>query len=130
MTTKHIIHSSLTTPDGTILTSRHRHDYVTHKDANGKTYMLDGGHSYIRCSIHTDQVLNTLYEGDPHKLVRERIEWGTYGPNGDQPRHYVTLANMDTGHIEAVLGLLQPDHPYRRYYLTELTLRNNPKEDL
>ena len=31
------------TPDGTILESKHRHDYVTHLDANGNEYMLDGG---------------------------------------------------------------------------------------
>ena len=26
-----------------IIRSRHRHDYVTHTDANGKEYMVDGG---------------------------------------------------------------------------------------
>ena len=36
------------TPDGTILHSKHRHDYVTHTDANGETYMVDGGFEYRR----------------------------------------------------------------------------------
>ena len=31
-----ILNSRLRTPDGTILESGHRHDYVTHIDANGK----------------------------------------------------------------------------------------------
>ena len=31
-----ILNSRLRTPDGTILESEHRHDYVTHTDANGK----------------------------------------------------------------------------------------------
>ena len=31
-----ILNSRLRTPDGTILESIHRHDYVTHTDANGK----------------------------------------------------------------------------------------------
>ncbi len=38
-----LIRSCLETPDGTILQSRSRHDYRQHLDANGKTYMLDGG---------------------------------------------------------------------------------------
>ena len=38
-----ILSNRLKTPDGTILESLHRHDYVTHTDANGKEYMLDGG---------------------------------------------------------------------------------------
>ena len=40
---RELVYNAIQTPDGTILRSRHRHDYVTHKDANGKTYMLDGG---------------------------------------------------------------------------------------
>lgn len=36
-----IISSRLQTPDGTVLHSKHRHDYVTHTDANGKEYMLE-----------------------------------------------------------------------------------------
>ena len=31
-----ILNSRMRTPDGTILESKHRHDYVTHTDANGK----------------------------------------------------------------------------------------------
>ena len=38
-----ILSNKMRTPDGTILESKHRHDYVTHTDANGKEYMLDSG---------------------------------------------------------------------------------------
>ena len=38
-----LVRNAMRTPDGTIIRSRHRHDYVTHKDANGSEYMLDGG---------------------------------------------------------------------------------------
>ena len=39
------------------------------------------------------------------------LKWGTYGINGDQPLKYVTIAEMDTAHIEAVLKLnVNPVH--------------------
>ena len=50
------------TPDGTILESKHRHDYVTHLDANGKEYMLDGGLAYVRSSAYGDEEMLTVYD--------------------------------------------------------------------
>jgi hypothetical protein len=43
-----IVANRIRTPDGTILESKHRHDYVTYTDANGKQYMVDGG--LVKCS--------------------------------------------------------------------------------
>ena len=43
-----IVANRIRTPDGTILESMHRHDYVTYTDANGKEYMVDGGLDYLR----------------------------------------------------------------------------------
>ena len=61
-----ILNSRMRTPDGTILESKHRHDYVTHTDANGKEYMLDGGLDYVRCSANGDEELaNYLYRLPP-----------------------------------------------------------------
>jgi len=100
---RELVYNAIQTPDGTILRSRHRHDYVTHKDANGKTYMLDGGLDYIRCSAHKDQNSLSVFSDDPHEVQREHIDWGTYGIKGDQPLSYVTIAEMHTDHIKAVL---------------------------
>ena len=121
-----IIHSQLTTPDGTILISRHHHDYVSHTDSNGSYYFLDGGNNYIRCSGNATNLLTTLTTDDPHLLVRDYLQWGTYGVDGNQPRTYVTLANMETGHIQAVIPLLPADHSYLPYYQAELAYRNVP----
>jgi len=38
-----LIANALRTPDGTVLESKSRHDYKEYIDANGKTYMIDGG---------------------------------------------------------------------------------------
>lgn len=101
--TMNLIYNALRTPDGTVLTSRHRHDYVTHIDKNGKEYMIDGGLDYVRSSANGDEEYLTVTIGADHSVCREACEWGTYGINGDQPLSYIKLCDMDTAHIEAVL---------------------------
>jgi hypothetical protein len=102
-----LVRNAIQTPDGTILVSRNRHDYQSHTDANGKTYVVDGGLDYIRASVHEDQISLAVYDTDEFWLVRESVEWGTYGKDGDQPLSYVKLSDMDTAHIEAVLETQQ-----------------------
>lgn len=99
-----IIRNRIRTPDGTILESRHRHDYVSYTDANGETYMTDGGTSYFRRSMNSEpyEDLSVTLE-DGHELVRWNLLWGTYGKDGKQPLKLVCLADMDTDHIQACL---------------------------
>ena len=91
------------TPDGTILRSRHRHDYVQHLDDNGKIYFVDGGTDYIRTSGRGDLKWCGLYESDDFERIREVWDWGSYGPNGDQPKHFILLKDMTDNHIRAIL---------------------------
>ena len=98
-----ILSSKMKTPDGTILESAFRHDYVTHTDANGKEYMLDGGCDYVRCAANGDGYLLTIYTDYPHELIRLHAKWGTYGKQSDQPLSYVAIADMETGHLQACL---------------------------
>lgn len=119
MSHNRLIHSAIQTPDGTIIESRHRHDYKTYEDANGKTYMIDGGIDYIRCSINGDEkfILSCLEDGI--EAYRKLVTWGTYGPNGDQPIHYKKLAEMDDDHIEAILETQTRIHPHMKVALQE-----------
>ena len=64
-----VVYSALRTPDGTLLESKHRHDFVSHEDANGKTYMLDGGLDYIRSSCNGDEVFIEVTLDYPHEIV-------------------------------------------------------------
>lgn len=120
-----LIRNAIKTPDGTILESTHRHDYKEHTDANGKTYMVDGGLEYVRCSAHGDEVHLSLYDDEPHDIQASVLKWGTYGINGDQPLKYVTIAEMDTAHIEAVLNIskLNVNPIHRTCMQHELSLR-------
>ncbi len=98
-----LIKNCIETPDGTVLYSRHRHDYQSHLDENGKTYFTDGGLEYVRCSAHGDEIHHCVWDDDNFDKVREALEWGTYGKEGDQPLSWVRLCDMETAHIEAVL---------------------------
>jgi hypothetical protein len=113
--TDHILLNRIRCPDGTILTSWYRHDYVTHVDENGFEYMVDGGTSYLRRNIVEDHPYEELsvYWSEDHSANRELVTWGTYGKNGDQPFKRVFLKDMSTNHIHAVIdeclhgGILQ-----------------------
>ena len=78
-----ILKNSIKTPDGTILVSRHRHDYVSHNDTNGETYFIDGGNSYFRGSLNKVPAEDlSITTEDDFDLIREGFEWGSYGKNG------------------------------------------------
>jgi len=106
-----IVYSAMRTPDGTIIESKHRHDYVTHLDANGKEYMIDGGLDYVRRSANGDEELLTVTLSDTHDMVRSHMTWGTYGKNGDQPLTYVKLMDMTDGHLLACIETQHSMHP-------------------
>lgn len=119
-----LIRNAIQTPDGTIIESTHRHDYVTHTDANGKEYMVDGGLSYIRRSANGDEIDMSLYNDQPHEVQRDVLTWGTYGIDGNQPLQYITIADMDTGHLEAVVEMGGVCPVRRKCMQKELEFRN------
>jgi hypothetical protein len=104
---REILSNKMRTPDGTVLHSKHRHDYVTHTDANGKEYMLDGGWDYVRRSVNGDETLLTVWSDDDHEVIRQVVTWGTYGKNGDETLVHVTIADMSSEHLQACLDTQQ-----------------------
>jgi len=111
-----LLRNAIQTPDGTILESQHRHDYKAYKDANGEWYMVDGGMDYIRRSVNAEDpaVDLSLTEEEPHSVLRHAVTWGTYGKEGDQPLSRVTIADMETEHLEAVLDTQMGMYPQVR----------------
>ena len=122
-----LVYNAIRTPDGTVLESKHRHDYVVYVDKNGKEYMVDGGLEYTRRNVHADTPYEELsvYTTDGHDSVREVVKWGTYGINGDQPLTHILLKDMNTEHIEACLENVPSMHPaYKESFKEELKLRS------
>lgn len=103
---ENILVNMIRTPDGTILKSRHRHDYVTYTDKNGLEYMVDGGLDYLRRNVHDLHPYEELsvHEEDSIEIIRERFDWGTYGKDGKQPFTRVLLKDMTEEHIQAILN--------------------------
>jgi len=122
-----LVYNAIRTPDGTVLESKHRHDYVVYQDKNGNEYMVDGGLEYTRRNVHADTPYEELsvYTTDGHDKVREVLKWGTYGIDGNQPLTYITLKDMNIGHIQACLDTQSRMHPtYRQAFEEELKLRS------
>jgi len=93
-----IIYNSVITPDGTILNSRHVHDYITYTDKNGKEYMADGGVSYLRCSNNGDERFFSVDSEDPFEIVRKYLyRWNRYS------RNYVPLCNISDGWLQNII---------------------------
>jgi len=128
MSDEKIVANRIRTPDGTILESMHRHDYVTYIDTNGKEYMVDGGLDYLRRNIHDDAPYEelSLYCNSDHEAIREAFKWGTRGIDGKQPLSWLVLKDMATDHIEAILETQTHlrDH-IRQVFVNELNFRGN-----
>ena len=102
---KQLILNRIKTPDGTILISRHRHDYVTHTDKNGKVYMVDGGTDYLRRNIHEDAPYEelSLYSDESYEIIRENVCREGRGINGDQPLTWVPISKMNDNWLLACI---------------------------
>lgn len=104
-----ILRNALLTPDGTLLESKHRYDFVKHKDKLLDTEVgIDGGLAYLRrtgsLAFCTDLSVTTK---DDFLVVREAFTWGSYGKDGKQPRAEIKLKDMTTDHIQAILRTQQ-----------------------
>ena len=125
MTTEsRILLNRIQTPDGTILTSYNRHDYVTHKDSITKeVLMVDGGTDYLRRNMGTYEELS-VYDDGSHLTRRSAVHWGTRGKDGKQPLVYKLLKDLDSDHIEAILKTQhQLSEFYKEVFMEELKYR-------
>ena len=111
-----LLHNSIKTPDGTILVSRHVHDYVSHEDkVVGTTYAIDGGQSYQRMISGGKFENLSVYVGDSHEKVREVVERGGRGINGDEPLKYVVLKDISDNWLEAIITYEEEYRPKNMY---------------
>ena len=124
---RNLIRNRWKTPDGTVLISRHTHDFVSHKDANGEEYFIDGGNDYIRKSVNKEEMENMcVYSDDQFSLIRTVLCRGTFDENNK--RIWIPLCNMSNPHLENCITFYLFDengckNKYMIYYLVELLYR-------
>lgn len=124
---KQLVVNCIRTPDGTLLHSRHVHDYATYVDKNGYTYMVDGGRDYLRRNIVDEAPAEelSLTVDDPHEVIRERFDWGTRGKDGKSPLTFKLLKDLDNDHIMAILDTQTHIANWtRKLFIDELSYRN------
>lgn len=125
-----IVLNAIQTPDGTILHSKNLYDYKTHKDKNGKEYMVDGGMSYLRRNAHNDyKELSKYYTDLTHEEVIDILEWGN-AYDKDMKRlpkvNFIKIKDMTTDHIQAILdGNFCHNPMYLKVFKDELERRSN-----
>ena len=101
---KRLILSRIQTPDGTILTSYHVHDYVTHTDKNGEKYMLDGGLEYQRYNVCKEPFKDlSVWSDAPFEVIRESFHRGGRGKDNKQPLTWVPISKMSDEWLEATI---------------------------
>jgi len=105
MENKRIILNQIRTPDGTVLKSMTRHDYVQYTDKNGKDYMVDGGTDYLRRIVHEEAPYEelTIYEDSPFEIIRENLCRGGRGKDGTQPLTWVPMNQMNDNWLAACI---------------------------
>lgn len=106
-----IIARILICDDGTILHSKHQHDYVTHTDINGKEYMLDGGNGYY-CRTNRNGILKVITEDNSHEEIRNWFVWGkSLDKDGNRvPFKWVYLKDIEDSHLEALVEYTDNDN--------------------
>ena len=125
---KQLIYNAIKTPDGTILHSKHHHDFVTHIDKNGKTYGIDGGNTYRRfIGDYQDCEDLVMYDDGEFKTRREYLYWGQNFDKDMNPLPktiWRPIRDLNTDHIEAIiLGNYCKNLTYLSVFVNELEYR-------
>lgn len=90
------------TPDGTILESKHVHDYVAHIDRNRDYYFVDGGLEYVRKSVNDEPMKDLcVYTDSDYGEIRKHYKRGTFDKEG--ARIWVPMENMSDSHLLACI---------------------------
>lgn len=128
---KKLIYNAIRTPDGTVIESRHRHDYVSHTDKNGDYYSNDGGVDYLHRTVNDIPAEDlSLYEDAPHEVIREYLSRGGRGIDGTEPLKYVLMKDINDEWLDAIIvyeNEHRPNNPYLKFFAAEKEFRNGKR---
>ena len=95
----------------TFLVSCDRHDFQSYKMEDGTEVFIDGGHDYFRTGNidHTNVHPFFLTTGSSVTDVIEKLLWGTYGKDCEQPFKWVRLIDCESEHLNNILKNVKVD---------------------
>ncbi len=128
---ENIIYNAIKTPDGTILHSKHVHDFVMYLDKNGKEYGVDGGNVYLRrIGEYADCENISKYDDGKHETRRECVCWDSNydkDMNRLQQIEYVFIKDLTIDYIKAILEGKHIDKNkfFKELFIKELEYRKD-----
>ena len=123
-----ILFNAIKTPDGTILSSKHRYDYITYRDSNtGEIYGVDGGPEYLRRIGNTSDCQDlSITDKTPFEEIRKKFHWGSRGKQGNEPLVMKCLCELTNEHIQAILDNVfkhKQESVFKLWFEKELSYR-------
>lgn len=120
-------------PDGTVLQSLHRYDFVEHTTSDGDYYFIDGGLEYQRYGgTHLDKVVNlAIYDTDPHTTIREEVVWGNrYDKDKNllPKTRWIKIKDLTNDHLAGIYHHVEVG-TYSKIMLDEINYRGLNLED-
>lgn len=121
------LYNAIKTPDGTILNCTSGYDYKTYFDTvSQEQYMNDGLGYGIRRSVNKIPYEDlAVFDNSPHEQVRVVKFWTSYGKDGKSPGFQMSLEDMETAHIKAILDTQKKIQDYKHIFENELKYRND-----
>ena len=125
-----LLHNSIMCPDGTVLVSKHQHDFQMHVQEDGREYFVDGGLQYQRIGYSDKEYTNLCVSSDdPHEKIREPFEWAR---NFDKdmnklPRpEVIKLKDITDDHLIALVEWTKDSYPkeIHKVFVDEVEYRN------
>ncbi len=132
---KELLVNKIQCPDGTILESRHRHDFKQHTQEDGREYFVDGGLDYQRIGATDEEFTNlVVYSTDPHDKIRESFIWGrNFNKKGKRlpETEYIKLKDLDTEHVKTLCYFTLKGYPEKisKVFVDEYNFRIEHKEE-
>ena len=123
-----LILNQIQTPDGTILRSVHENDYQSHIDRiTGEKYFVDGGLFFpVRSTNEVEATEMSLFNDEPHQVIRQYVAWGTHGKSGLEALRWVVIKDLSDEHIDAILRTQTQISPtMKQYLMDEQAFRKN-----
>ena len=120
-----ILVNAIRCPDGTILRSKHRHDFQQHTQEDGRYYAVDGGNDYCRI-VASDNYYDWIgvYSGDPHEDIRKCFTWTSYYDADMNPIEPVekTLESLTDSHIANIIKWIDNNRSIYPEYILKVFL--------